>query len=397
MQSNAQLADNREFTWFHDHHLLSIDCSHHLNYPCKIIVGGWEKKLDWVSIIDNEVEKPEFHNTIAFDLSSMAHSDDIKAWLDTIPSDINHQIDFFGAHKFFVLKLVAQWQEARDLFFSNPVLLWYWVDFCIDHKLDQETARAMLSMKQHQILAAMGYSETKSLNRLLKKIKVDSIQRYFASKLLAIMTKPDFLKTLRHIPELNQRHIDELIAMPELIHSQLLNVLADTECRWARARLMNMILDCQRMDLRLNRELAHCNTVGELERIHDRVVALRNENYINRMEVLRDEDGNPLPFPEPPHPGNDWIKPVLTSDALIDEGRSMKHCVGAYVRNVQSGTHYIYHMDEPERLTISIKMNDEKPIMIEQVAGPCNRPPSIEAKAMIDSWFVQATSEKKTK
>ncbi len=75
----------------------------------------------------------------------------------------------------------------------------------------------------------------------------------------------------------------------------------------------------------------------------------------------------------------------------------MKHCVGAYVRNVQSGTHYIYHMDEPERLTISIKMNDEKPIMIEQVAGPCNRPPSIEAKAMIDSWFVQATSEKKTK
>lgn len=394
MQSTAPLLpDNREFTWFQDHHFLAIDCSHYLNYPCKIVVGGWQKKLKWVSIIDDEVEEPEFHNTIAFDLSAMAYSEDIQSWLETIPEEISANVDFFGAHKFFVLRLVAQWQEARDLFFNNPVLLWYWVDFCIEHKLDQLSARKMLSMKQHQILAAMGLPETKSLNRLLKKINIASMERYFASKLLSLLTTPEYLKKLRHLPELCQEHIDELIVMPELVHSQLLEVLARTDCRWARARLINMIQDCLRMNLHLDRELAHCHIEGELERIHDRVVARRNQNHINQMDMLRDEEGNPLPFPAAPHSGNRWIKPIQTPDDLYQEGKAMKHCVGAYVRNVQSGTHFIYHMDEPERLTISITMHDGKPRRIEQVAGPCNRPPSKEAREIIDGWFLQVASE----
>lgn len=394
MQNTAlSLPVDKEFTWCHSHHSLTIDCSQYLNYPCKIVVGGWQKKLDWVSIIDNEVEQPEFHNTIAFDLSSMARSEDVQYWLNTIPEEVQCNIDFFGAHKFFVLKLIAQWQEARDLFFSNPVLLWYWVDYCIDHKLDAFTARKMLNMKQHQILAAMGMSNTKSLNRLLKKVQIESIQRYFAGKLLSILTSPDYLIKLRHLPVIRQEHIDVVIAMPELIHSRLLELLAGMSCRWARAQLINIIQDCLRMDLALDRELANCNSEAELNRIHDREMVRRNRHGIDQRYILLDEQDNPLPFPPPPNPGTEWIKPILTYEALCEEGRKMKHCVGSYARNVQSGTHYIYHMEMPECLTISMTTSNGRPIGIEQVAGPCNKPASSEAWGIIDSWFEQVIKE----
>ncbi|WP_422490957.1 PcfJ domain-containing protein [Endozoicomonas sp. ALE010] len=384
MQNTAlSLPEEKEFTWCDSHHSLTIDCLPYLNYPCKIVVGGWQKKLDWVSIIDHEVEQPEFHSSIAFDLSSMAHCEDIQYWLNTIPEEVQRNIDFFGAHKFFVLKLVAQWQEARDLFFSNPVLLWYWVDFCINHKLDESTARKMLAMKQHQILAAMGMSNSKSLNRLVKKIQIESIQRYFASKLLSIITTPAYLVKLRHLPVIRQEHIDVMIAMPELIHSRLLELLASMGCRWARARLINIIQDCLRMDLALNRELANCNSEAELNRIHDREMARRNRHGIDQRFILLDEQDNPLPFPLPPHPGTEWIKPILTFEALREEGIKMKHCVGSYVRNVQAGTHYIYHMEAPECLTISITMNNGRPLRIEQVAGPCNKTASNEARGAV--------------
>ena len=399
MQNTSLIpSEDKEFTWCHHHHSLTIDCSHYLNYPCKIVVGGWQKKLDWVSIIDHEVEQPEFHNTIAFDLSSMAHSEDIQFWLDTIPAQIRDNIDFFGAHKFFVLKLVAQWSEAQDLYFSNPVLLWYWVDFCVNHKLDESTARKMLAMKQHQILTAMGMSNTKSLNRLLKKIQIASVQRYFASKLLSIITTPDYLMKLRHLSVIRQEHIDLMIAMPGLIHSRLLELVASYNCRWARTRMMNIIHDCLRMNLALDRELAHISSEAQLNRIHDREVAGHNRcgEVINQAFILLDENNNPLPFPPPPHPGTDWIKPIVTFQALREEGKKMEHCVGAYIRNVQSGSHYIYHMEKPECLTISIAMSQGRPVTIEQVAGLRNKQPSSAARGVIDSWFGRVLNEYKS-
>ena len=197
------------------------------------------------------------------------------------------------------------------------------------------------------------------------------------------------------MPAITEVHLGLLHHQENLIGHPLFHALVSLDCTWRRQEALLLLRDCLRMGLRIDQELRHCRTLESLNRIHNRH-AIRMYDGANgvRLAILKDDAGNPLPFPRPPHPGTDLIKPITTPDELVQEGSVMRHCVGSYVRTVQEGQSYIYNMHEPQRVTIGLNLRNGKAFKLEQVKGYGNVPASKETMLLVRSWMAEVLSEK---
>jgi hypothetical protein len=94
-------------------------------------------------------------------------------------------------------------------------------------------------------------------------------------------------------------------------------------------------------------------------------------------ENLLGEDGNPLPFPEPPCPGwrsgEDTIVPLRTVEEVLAEGNRMHNCVASRVGEALSGRAFLYHGQvKGKPITIQIDSNSNRYRLVE-AAGPTNK------------------------
>ena len=86
------------------------------------------------------------------------------------------------------------------------------------------------------------------------------------------------------------------------------------------------------------------------------------------------------------------IRELLSNDELIDEGRSMQHCVQTYARSCHTGRSSIWTMeieDENGRrkiLTIEVALPEK---IIRQVRGKRNRLPTPKEKNLLGKWADQ--------
>lgn len=72
--------------------------------------------------------------------------------------------------------------------------------------------------------------------------------------------------------------------------------------------------------------------------------------------------------------GNYTFVPITSSFGLIEEGRSMRHCVGQYIDMALTGEHLFLHVSAPapeKDATLWVSLGDEPEIV--QLYGPCNR------------------------
>ncbi|MEL6852974.1 MAG: PcfJ domain-containing protein, partial [Bacteroidota bacterium] len=91
--------------------------------------------------------------------------------------------------------------------------------------------------------------------------------------------------------------------------------------------------------------------------------------------------------------GSFHIKPLLTEREILEEGRSMSHCVGSYGHLVKAGNTSIWSLSftkrghgSPKRL---LTLEVSKGHRIIQSKGKANRPPTQLEETLVKKWALQ--------
>ncbi len=71
----------------------------------------------------------------------------------------------------------------------------------------------------------------------------------------------------------------------------------------------------------------------------------------------------------------------------------MRHCVASYVCNIQAGNYYVYHLHEPENVTIGLRLSPTGKVGLEQLKCRYNKQPQKKSIAIINAWLIQHTNK----
>ena len=354
-------------------------------------------------MVYDERHQPYIYEEHGINLLADTDHPAITTWQETIPEDIRTALQGFKTWQISLLQLVKHWDEARDLLQTNPLLLWLTWDHAAKNKWSPGKLTQVLAMKQPAILREIELIGTKSSNKLLRKIDIEELDRYELALIRNVWQNPDLLPRITHQNKLTIRLLRLYKSFPWIAGRPLSKVFDEIDCKWRHRELVILASDCQYMSLRrdnIEHHLSHCTSFERVERLHAQLVEQINAERLERDERYqhrfgrRDEVGNLLPFPEPPHPGNEHIHPILTPEALLDEGVNMKHCVRSYTEQVQAGDYFVYHMDFPEKLTIGVDLKNGKLVSLSQICGKCNKRPSDAAKNTVHQWIIDVLNEK---
>ncbi len=91
-----------------------------------------------------------------------------------------------------------------------------------------------------------------------------------------------------------------------------------------------------------------------------------------------------------------YIRELLSTDELIEEGRAMKHCVSSYARSCYSGKKSIWTVESDDEngrhkvLTVEISRPEN---LIRQVRGKRNRLPTPADKFLLERWAAKEKLE----
>ena len=383
--------------WRPERQQLEIDWSPVLGYPCRFFISSWENGITWWSYSDGDIHRPTPFEEPGIDLLSPSANPVIQQWQATLPENILHSIRQFNGHGFSLLKLVHDWPEASDLMHSNPVLFWMCWDYALKQGIPFPELRTLLSSRQTDILSGMELTGTKSALRLLRKYQTTDFDLYESMLVRRIWGQPDLLHKLRHSSNLDKSMLQLYKHLPWIAGEPVAKVLENIDCGWRKADLQQLIADSARMSADNQdhqRRLKLCTSFQAVERLHDQLVDAMNIRHARARTALTDHKGNLKPFPKEPAPGNKWVKPITTPEALAEEGRAMRHCVKAYTSRVQEGEYYVYHMDHPEPVTIGIKLRNGKISGLDQAYGFRNARPSKEAQKVMMDWFKKVLGQR---
>jgi hypothetical protein len=225
-------------------------------------------------------------------------------------------------------------------------------------------ARSQLRKKQREILSWLGFAPTESVRRILRKIDPSDLTVERLLYLRDGLSDPAVVKSLSHLPSVNSLVL-RLATDPRLrgwfTPRWLAEVAADTgqvadpAGGWPRQTPFDLLMDTLRM-LRLVGEGATIrpfSSSDHLRRTHDALVGRAGapdwgQEWHGSRSALPDR------FPAPPFPGTAKIVPLLTPEALQNEGAEMRHCVVSHSFEVADGDAYVYRVVSPVRATLSI-------------------------------------------
>ena len=382
---------------------LEIDWSEALGYPCKLIIAAWDKGVHWLSHTYDDIYHPEVHQEHGVNLLAPTDHPAINEWQKTIPGDVLSVLSRFKHWRVSLLQLVRNWREADDLLATNPLLLWLVREYAEEQGWTTRELQQALTLKQPVLLQTIELTGTKSANKLLKKIDFDYLDKQDSKFIRSVWQDSDILNRLSHQKRISIRLLQFYKKFPWIVGRPLSKVFDEIECSWEEKELSILVKDAFRMGTSqmngqsavIERRLASCSSVDAVERIHNTLVEQMHVMHVMHVEQerviaygLRDDAGQFLPFPNPPHPGTEQIIPIRTPNELAEEGKFMSHCAASYTEMVQTGTYFLYRMETPARLTIGVRVHEGKIIAIDQVKGRFNKIADRNIKAIVDDWFL---------
>jgi hypothetical protein len=170
----------------------------------------------------------------------------------------------------------------------------------------------------------------------------------------------------------------------------LLNLVDERTSAVELSWLCRMIRDSLAMAGGNEQALAAIHSRETLQAQHDRLVERFNRVNSRNSEEKRQDLAKKLSeehgdYPNPPLAPIDGIEPLDSWLDLLEEGATMRHCVGSYDVPVALGEVFIYRMIHPERLTISLEYQN-KTWVVGEVRGVCNSSPSEGTLDWIRRW-----------
>ncbi len=338
-----------------------------------------------------EVRVDSWHRAMAGWRELVAHD----AFFGAIPADIRKIIEPLRWRGWHLLCLLARCPDALDLYHNNPALAfalsghWLYRESPVKHAM--RASQRLVYKKQKEILAWMGFPGTETVRRMFRKIKIDELHPVTLLNLKETLKDPNRVKLLAHLPVIKPdalRLVNHTGLVTYVTPSLLLDI-AENGDRYPRAT--HYLEDTLRMDKRLGggfipRRFTSLKKLGE---VHDELSNLNYRHFGLPTYGVADE------FPDPPYAGTDHIKPLRTRVELIQEGKEMRHCAGAYDRDVADGWLYVYKVTAPVRATLSLSC-DGKDWQAREVRLFANKPvPRPIEHEVISAVFSSARIEPK--
>jgi len=281
-------------------------------------------------------------------------------YLSPIPDEVLTCVQPFAERHWHLLNLVGRCPGALDLIQSTPALAvalsspWVFRQTPPAHPL--RSARRLLSKRQTDIAAWLGFPDAWSTVKILRKLPPEECS------VLNLLNLRDLFgvhrNILQHLPVLNSSLIrlmsgerGKYQVTPAFIqefarNGQLLDrsmrILQDT--LWMREKLQDSGIITLRSFACLAR--THDQFVGQMGRMD--------------LRIIDPQPFSPPPFFPPPLLASSpylELEPLQSELDLLEEGRIQRNCVGAYGPRVQTGRMYLYRILSPERATVAVSLS----------------------------------------
>ncbi len=374
-----------------ENHQLIVNFSH-LEPFCfaeaVVIIEPWDTGVRWSSRIDGRLERFDALFDPGLSFSVLAQERGAAAWLARIPEAfVQPLLAYEERHQTNALPLLwflSRSDRARDLFASQPCLVWLLLEAAREADWPSDRVLALFGEKRAQIVNVCLHGQ-KSTLKTLSKIQSTRWSRPEFALLQALPTLPR-AAALNHLRVLDFRLLEFLVRFPRLTGSRLLTRY-HTDWPWARFR--ELIDDALRMAAHLSMRrtlfarIGACGSLQELEQLHDRLVVRFNQ----MVEQMMLEETPSVEYSTPPWPGTPNIIPITNFQELAFEGKTQHHCVLSYHRNICEGRYYVYRILQPERATLGLRIQGNTTLQIDQLKLSRNQPPSPETWRQVEDWL----------
>ncbi len=242
------------------------------------------------------------------------------------------------------------------------------------------SARALLRRPRRKAAAWLGYPDSKAAVKVLSRVPINCINLDMLQRLQTVMASPTACHLLPHI-----RHVN----------GSVVRVLGHpTFGAWISPRLLFEVGQVEndfgslarQIDLAA-RHLGHPEVAAPPQPLAH---LLQVRRLAREFEIAGFGSLATTTFPPPPFPGAPGIAPLCSVAELIEEGRTMEHCVASYVAEVADGDCYIYRLDAPARCTVEVRREQGR-WQLGQIKGPRNAAPGRAAVQTIRLWVAAAS------
>lgn len=349
-----------------------------------VIIEPWDTGVQWSSRVDGRLEMFAALPDPGLPFSLLAQERGAAAWLARIPEAFVQPVlayeEEHQTNAFPLLWFLSRSERARDLFASQPSLVWLILESAREADWPTDRVLALFGEKRAKIVNVCIQGQKATL-KTLTKIQSTRWGRREFELLKALPTLPH-AAALNHLRVLDFRLLEFLVHFPKLIGCRLLAPYqTDWPC-WARFSELvgDTLLVATHLGLRnIFERIGACGTVQDLAQLHNRLVFRLNQVELERAPLVE--------YPPPPLLGTPGIIPITNSKDLVLEGKTQHLCVGSYHRAICGGRYYVYRIMKPERATLGLRIGYYGTLQIEQLKLSYNQPPSPETWIQVEDWL----------
>lgn len=371
-------------------------------YRFELIRNSTQGSEDPRAFVEYEREEPEEQGALAEELaySEWAHQLNEHSerhhteYISPIPTEILEVVRPFGECHWYLLNLAGRCPGSLDLMTSNPALamavssLWAFREKPPQWPL--RTARSLIGKRQEAIAGWLGFPESKSTVKILRKLPPSQCSVYTLLALRNLFSS--HLKTLQHLPLLSEAVINLLAqgrGRYRLSHGVLEDIINDKEyLKYYISTIQNILWMRERLSDTGTIRVDSCLQLTEL---YDKCTEQIGRPDLKRLDRSLSDSG---PFPEPPLlPSPDIeLEPLRTEVDLLEEGRIQRNCVGSYGSRVKKGGVYVYRLLWPERATLSVELSESGKWGLLEIKSFANEPVSVKTVSAVLDWIKFAGS-----
>ncbi|RUR36647.1 PcfJ domain-containing protein [Vreelandella populi] len=375
---------------------VSFDLSSAVGYQLVVRLSPWQSDVpfSWVSEAEGEqlatgtfLEPPG----ISWEVLMDTHGDALTLGMPDALLKVINAAPFLGIE---LAQVVGRLDAALDMAVSSPLLLILLVEKGAQERWSADTFAALLRHRQSTLCAAAGLPTTRSSAKLLRRCQLGPMIRRELFPLKRALNNPDNSEFLRHQPCIHARHLIFLANYEGERWPGLLTLIDDALTQGphhhASAWLKAMLVDTQRMLAAGPEALYSVCSTATLQALHNRLVDSFNarttaDNAQSSAAKLQQHHGS---YPTAPLPNTTLITAITSWQDLLLEGERMQHCVGSYSGAIARGEVAIYHMQQPEAVTIAILPQGQH-WELSQARGVHNAIPTSEAQHLIQVWLAK--------
>lgn len=237
-------------------------------------------------------------------------------------------------------------------------------------------ARRWLRHPRRKALARLGFPDRPLSVTVLRKLLLAHADGEVLWALRRALCFDECQKVLAHIPRVNAAVA--LLVQPELlerISPKLLESQALLEDRWEAVNAHRLLEDTLQLEAQLDvGKRPRFSSLEALRERHDELAAIARQGAL----------ACDIPFPPPPVQLNEdeqrWILPLSNGRELVNEGMSMRHCLGSleeHHRLAREGRFYAWALLGEDRATVALERHGDRWVL-HDARGPANMQPSEE-------------------